>query len=336
MVCWLADAQRRVVDDVVRSCFDSIVEALLQHGWSADDVSHAAERRLHAAAVAVVERAVAHEDVIADRGGDRAGAIDDAVSALGFVAGLPPFPEIGTGNRRASPPRAATDDRMLERVRALLAKAESTTFPEEAEALTAKAQQLMARHAIDAAMLETAGVDGGEVESRRLWLDRPYEAEKALLASHVAWANRCRTVWFKEISVVIVIGYGTDLAVVELLFTSLLVQATRAMTTAPRCDDGRTRSFRRSFLVGYASRIGERLREAADAATSEAEVEHGDALLPVLARRTDAVDEVADAAFPHLKRVGGRVGHGEGYRAGRAAADLASLDAGPAIKAESA
>ena len=37
---------------------------------------------------------------------------------------------------------------MLERVRALLAKAESTTFPEEADALTAKAQQLMTRHAL--------------------------------------------------------------------------------------------------------------------------------------------------------------------------------------------
>jgi hypothetical protein len=39
-------------------------------------------------------------------------------------------------------------------VRALLAKAESTTYPEEADALTAKAQELMARHSIDRAMLD--------------------------------------------------------------------------------------------------------------------------------------------------------------------------------------
>src|SRR5437879_5887944 len=179
---------------------------------------------------------------------------------------------------------------MLERVRALLAKAESTTFPEEADALTVKAQQLMARHAIDEAML-AAGDPREAVESRKVWLDRPYEAEKARLLAQVAAANRTRTVWIKEIGVVIVIGFGPDLGVIELLFTSLLVQATRAMTTAPRRADGRTRSFRQSFLVGYAGRIGERLREATSAATRDAADEHGDALLPVLADRRAAVDE---------------------------------------------
>ena len=39
-------------------------------------------------------------------------------------------------------------ERMLARVRALLAKAESTT-PEEAEALTAKAESLIVAHAIE-------------------------------------------------------------------------------------------------------------------------------------------------------------------------------------------
>jgi hypothetical protein len=41
----------------------------------------------------------------------------------------------------------------LERVRALLAKAESTEFDEKAEALTEKAQELMTRYSIDAALL---------------------------------------------------------------------------------------------------------------------------------------------------------------------------------------
>ncbi len=41
--------------------------------------------------------------------------------------------------------RGAPSGAMLQRVRALLAKAESTTFPEEAEALTGEAQELMAR-----------------------------------------------------------------------------------------------------------------------------------------------------------------------------------------------
>jgi hypothetical protein len=220
---------------------------------------------------------------------------------------------------------------MLERVRALLAKAESTTFPEEAEALTAKAQELMARHAIDAAMLTSSDGPASGVDSRRVWVDAPYESEKVRLLAAVAAVNRARTVWIKDIGVVVVIGYATDLDIIELLFTSLLVQATRAMTTAPRRDDGRTRSFRRSFLIGYGDRIGERLLAATESATRDATEEHGDSLLPVLADRASAVDEVAEAAFPRLKSLGTRVSHHSGYVAGRAAAELATLDAGSAL-----
>lgn len=48
-----------------------------------------------------------------------------------------------------------SDDRMITKVMGLLAKAESTT-PEEAEALLAKATELMVRHEIDEAMLASA------------------------------------------------------------------------------------------------------------------------------------------------------------------------------------
>ncbi|CAM5725681.1 hypothetical protein SBADM41S_12325 [Streptomyces badius] len=54
-------------------------------------------------------------------------------------------------------PPAADEPRMLTRIRALLAKAEATGFPEEAEALTTKAQELMARHTIDAALAARTG-----------------------------------------------------------------------------------------------------------------------------------------------------------------------------------
>ena len=43
-------------------------------------------------------------------------------------------------------------DRILDKVRALLAKAESTQYAEEAAAYTAKAQELIATHAIDIAV----------------------------------------------------------------------------------------------------------------------------------------------------------------------------------------
>ena len=46
------------------------------------------------------------------------------------------------------------NDKILNRVRALLAKAEATNFPEEAEALSAKAQELIIEHSIEAGQLD--------------------------------------------------------------------------------------------------------------------------------------------------------------------------------------
>ena len=59
--------------------------------------------------------------------------------------------------------------RVLRRIRALLAKAESTEFPEEAEALTAKAQELMSAHAVDEALLDEVALrcvlTGGQIRN---------------------------------------------------------------------------------------------------------------------------------------------------------------------------
>ena len=48
----------------------------------------------------------------------------------------------------------------------------------------------------------------------------------------MAQANRCRVVWSKDLGLVTVIGFPADLDAVELLFTSLLVQANTAMLRA--------------------------------------------------------------------------------------------------------
>ena len=220
---------------------------------------------------------------------------------------------------------------MLGRIRALLAKAESTEFPDEAEALSARAQELMARHSIDQALVDAGSGQRDEPEGCRLPVDNPYEAPKALLVDVVATANRCRAVWHRKLGFSTVYGFAADLGAVELLYTSLLVQATTAMVHAGARRDAygrsRTRSFRSSFLAAYAQRIGERLRATADEVTTQAAAEPaGRDLLPVLAARHQAVDRAVDAMFPELeerKVAGGR--DYEGWISGRAAADLASL-----------
>jgi hypothetical protein len=276
----------------------------------------------------------------ADHSGvSRAASVDCALEVLYILATLPRLAQFSAlpGEARTgslAPDRArasAADQRMLGRVRALLAKAESTEFAAEAEALTARAQELMARHSIDYALLAAASGRTDPPSGRRLFLDNPYEGAKALLLDKVASANRCRAVWHKDLGLGTILGFPADLDAVELLFTSLLVQATTAMMQAGSQRDAygrsRTRSFRQSFLTSYAQRIGERLADSAGAAQEQAAAESpGTDLVPVLAARDSAVDQAAEELFPELTQHSvGSASDREGWLRGRAAADLAPL-----------
>jgi hypothetical protein len=260
---------------------------------------------------------------------DRVSALDDLLSLLGVLAGLPAIevllPPPGTAPRRR--PVERVDVRLLDRVRALLAKAESTGYPAEAEAYTAKAQELITRHSIDEALLVARDGAAAVVPfARRIGVDHPYEGEKASLLGAVASANRCHTVWSPDYGFSTVFGFDADIDAVDLLYTSLLVQANRAMAQSepPGGKAGRARlkAFRQSFLVAYAVRIGERLTRAAGAAL-DAAPESAD-LRPVLRSRDEQVRETMQRVFPRTVRGrGSRVDSREGWESGRVAADRA-------------
>jgi len=229
-----------------------------------------------------------------------------ALPRLGRLCPLPGTARPGALAGRHAPGRAA-GQRALGRVRALLAKAESTEFPEEAEALTARAQELMTRHTISEALLaaETGPPGRDAASGRRLFVDSPYELAKTDLLDVVAAVNRCRAVRHQNLGLSTVLGFPGDLDAVELLFASLLAQATAAMIrTGPHGDDAGppgTRSFRQSFLASYAQRVGRRLAEAAGAAQRQAVADAPDSgVLPVLAARHRVVDEAVRKMFPEL------------------------------------
>jgi hypothetical protein len=278
-------------------------------------------------------------------GGDGLAAIVQCVLQVTHVLGLLPTIECHDPlpgralpeQHRASP---TVDQRILARVRALLAKAESTTFEAEAETFTAGAQALMARHSIDAAMLAAGAAMGGTGAGpggRRIGIDRPYEAPKALLLDVVSAANRCRSIWSKNLGFVTLVGFEADLEAAETIFTSLLVQANHAMRLYGRrtthFGTSRTRAFRSSFLMSFAHRIGERLRDVTDEETEAAvgratrtRAGSGQDLVRVLGARAAAVDDATAAMFPDLVQhsVGARSDM-EGWQAGRRAADEATL-----------
>ncbi|MEU4244637.1 DUF2786 domain-containing protein [Actinoplanes sp. NPDC026619] len=219
---------------------------------------------------------------------------------------------------------SGADNRMLERVRALLAKAEATDFPAEAEAFSAKAQELIAKHSIESVL--TAGPEAAPL-ARRLGVDHPYESEKASLLDAVARANHCHTVWSPELAFSTLFGFDADIDSVELLYTSLLVQANKAMARdEPAKGKARIKAFRRSFLVAYAHRIGERLEQTTRNEIARHELARPSDLLPVLRSRQLQVQEALTRAFPRTVRArGSRVDSLEGWESGRAAADEAKL-----------
>jgi len=190
----------------------------------------------------------------------------------------------------------------------------------------------MTKYRIDHAMLAAEAGRKDEPVGRRLPVDNPYEAPKAHLLQEVATANRCRTIWHKPLGMSVVVGFAADVDAVELLFTSLLVQADTAMlregAKRDRHGRSRTRAFRQSFLTSYAVRIGERLTQTSDQVEEHAVAESpGRNLLPVLASRQQAVEDAVDNMFGDrlVARDVGRVTDAEGWHSGRAAADLATL-----------
>lgn len=224
-----------------------------------------------------------------------------------------------------------TDGKVLHRIRSLLAKAESTEFAEEAEALTAKAQSLMARHAIDTAVLAQRGnASPAGVVARRLHLDDPHTEAKAAVVQAVGTANGVRVVLLPSFGIATLVGFRDDVDLVELLVTSLLLQAARALADAASSGRARARStpFRRGFLYSFAQRLEERLTQAREQATAEARADYGAELAPVLAERSAAVDRAVEELFPSLRRRGGSTVDPAGWHAGRRAADDADLGSG--------
>lgn len=257
------------------------------------------------------------------------------LALLGQWQTLPRWPQIGPlpsqwPRKRATPRVTATagadspNAKVLGRIRGLLAKADATDFDEEAEILTAKAQELMTRYSIDSLLLSGGNVD---VDSRRVHVDNPHAPAKAQLLHVVGEVNRVKSIWDPEFAVATLVGSPIDVEQTVVLFTSLLIQATRALSHSPKAKRRKgsaSAAFGKAFLFAYAVRIGERLADADAHALDEASGESRD-LLPMLAAKTVAVEEAFDRLFPRVKAMRGPRLDAEGWESGQAAADKAEL-----------
>jgi hypothetical protein len=261
----------------------------------------------------------------------------DALVDLGPLPRLVPPPgggpddvDVALGGTAATWGSGAARDPVLERVRALLAKAESTEYPAEAEAFTAKAHELMTRHAIDAAVVDGHTVAAGWVAAVRIPIDDPYLDTKSLLLHVVSKNTRCRSVHHTGYAMATVVGASADLGAVEVLFTSLLLQAQQALlaegASVPAGSRQRSRAYRSSFLTAYAYRLDERLASVSADVTADVAASSGVDVLPVLADRRQVIDDAIDELFGELTSSRRRIPTDPaGWASGRRAADRARL-----------
>jgi hypothetical protein len=166
-------------------------------------------------------------------------------------------------------------DKLLDRIRKLLAKAEDESCtPPEAEALTAKAAELMAKYGIDRALLAAARPETDAPASRFVEIDNPWGRVKAHLLCGLGSAMRCQCIMLTTRAGlrIHVFGYASDIERTDLLYTSLLIQMWHGLAAARVPEWSRSpRAWRRSWLLGFATAVVARVRGAEEAAQSRPE-----------------------------------------------------------------
>ncbi|MEO9222113.1 MAG: DUF2786 domain-containing protein, partial [Mycobacteriaceae bacterium] len=214
-------------DGSAAAVLHQLLVALWENGWQPMDVMHVVRREWPQRVGRLALTAIAHEAhvsgalsrapeewagqlrAIGAEGSSRTPAVHrwwaaeglsaddgwrDVLRLAGQLGRLPKLQALGAppsqwrGAHARRPAAGTVEPKALAKIRALLAKAESTDYPDEAEALTAKAQDLMTRYAIDAAVLHAKQGNNvaEEVRSRRVHIDKPYPDAKVTLLDSVA------------------------------------------------------------------------------------------------------------------------------------------------------
>jgi hypothetical protein len=225
--------------------------------------------------------------------------------------------------------------RLLDRVRKLLAKAEDESVtPPEAQALTAKAAELMAKYGIDRALLAADRPETDRPSNLLLDIDNPWARVKAHLLCGLGSALRCQCIMVATTrpgARIHVFGYASDIERTDLLYTSVLIQMWHGLAGAQVPAWSRNpRAWRRSWLLGFATAVISRVRAAEHAAACRAagpDDADGSRTALVLADRAQVIRGEAERAYP-LTRTARVTYSGTGYRDGYAQGQRADIGTG--------
>lgn len=215
--------------------------------------------------------------------------------------------------------------KIIDRVRAMLAKAEATDFPEEAELFAQKAHELIAHHMLTEADLDAGPATVRTYGRRTLWLEQNgYVLVRRLLLSNICAAYGATFAYRAEVwrdgrywTSIDLFARDDYLLAIEVLFQTLDGQALRLMKTRRGMRD------RRSWYAGFADAIGDRLERVNQQADKDSE----GALLPLLRSDLDGARHAMEDEFDNLRTVKQRAAPIDPFAAdaGRSAGRTADL-----------
>lgn len=225
-----------------------------------------------------------------------------------------------------SNPGSAAHRAMIDKVRKLLAMAERSPHPDEADAFSRKAAELIAAHRLDPDRLTEAADDVVDITNVDLGRGAYVRARLALLSA-VATAHGCRVVFGagRHGTVAHVAGLRSDLETVDVLYTSLHAQAAARMAAEHRSTGAATQRWRRSFLFGFAHEVGTMLRRSQEQAERDS-ADRGRSTLPALLAREQRAEELLQQRFGRIVAARAPASPtATGYHAGRDAASRSDL-----------
>ena len=241
-------------------------------------------------------------------------------------------------------------ERIIDKVRKLLAKAEGTTNEHEADVFLAKAQEYMVQHAIEAADLLEAGGKQEDIEVRTIEITPNKPRTDALrgFLSALAESFNCR-MWYTTLKNPrtgrpmrddrsnnnYIAGFVSDVEFVELLFYSIQLQQHRALLEARRLAKReyeakgikfRSNVWNRNFIEAYLSRVASRMRDR----YVRIEETHGHSVALAIRDRRTIVDLWMEENMGEMKESKQRSKAYEPYarQAGSAAGETADISGG--------
>ena len=225
------------------------------------------------------------------------------------------------------------NESLLDRINGLLVKAQHPgTGQAEAEALTAKATYLMEKYSIKEAILSARTNVSNKPMSASIVVSGTYITSNQQLVAFIARAFGAHCVFMSEFNkstldyedVVKVYGYESDIEMIRLLYTSLTLQCANQVKNIKGSSAGETRHLRRSFILGFAYQVGERLLAQRKTATVEAEDSTPGAAL-VLVDRSTLARKLLDTEHPRLRKIKPRTVSSRAYNQGKQAGARADL-----------